>query len=68
MNFMAQFYFAARRIYARRDLKLIFQSSDSRALTIQPQGVIKADRILKFNAIFAAYEICNINLKAAILF
>ncbi|WP_298704340.1 hypothetical protein [uncultured Campylobacter sp.] len=28
----------------------------------------KTDRILKFNAIFAVYEICNINLKVAICF
>ncbi|WP_298102518.1 hypothetical protein [uncultured Campylobacter sp.] len=27
--------------------------------------MIKTDRILKFNAVFAAYEICNVNLKAA---
>ena len=33
-----------------------------------PQGVIKTDKILKFNAIFAAYGICNVNLKAAIRF
>nr|WP_314794538.1 hypothetical protein [uncultured Campylobacter sp.] len=25
----------------------------------------KTDRILKFNAVFAAYGICNVNLKAA---
>ena len=30
--------------------------------------MIKTDRILKFNAIFAAYEICNVNLKAVIRF
>ena len=33
-----------------------------------PQDMTKTDRILKFNAIFAAYEICNINLKVAICF
>jgi len=26
----------------------------------------KTDKILKFNAVFAAYGICNVNLKAAI--
>ncbi|WP_297905466.1 hypothetical protein [uncultured Campylobacter sp.] len=27
--------------------------------------MIKTDRILKFNAVFLAYGICNVNLKAA---
>ena len=30
--------------------------------------MIKTDRILKFNAVFLAYGICNVNLKAAIRF
>ena len=32
----------------------------------KPQGVIKTDKILKYNAVFAVYGICNVNLKTAI--
>lgn len=66
MNFMA--HLTSLRAKCTQGVKLISDQAARVPSQYIPQGVIKTDGILKFNAVFAAYGICNVNLKAAIRF
>ncbi|WP_297880905.1 hypothetical protein, partial [uncultured Campylobacter sp.] len=64
----AKIYFTARYIRKARSKTHFPIKRLAHPSQYIPQDMTKTDRILKFNAIFAAYEICNINLKVAICF